>query len=64
MVFGPGVPDGYGCCYNPQNSRLNFGITAFNMCCDTDSDKFAKVLRQSLMDMHDLLASAPQESKL
>ena len=64
MCFGPSVPDGYGCCYNPQNTRLNFTITAFNMCCDTDSDKFANVLRQSFLDMRDLLASAPQESKL
>ena len=64
MCFGPSARDGFGCCYNPQDSRLNFTVTAFNICSQTDSDKFANILRQSLMDMHDLLASAHQESKL
>ncbi|XP_076455057.1 carnitine O-acetyltransferase-like [Babylonia areolata] len=65
MCFGPVVPDGYGCCYNPQNSRLNFAVTAFNACPHTDSDRFSNVLRGSLMDMKELLLKVPSsESKL
>ncbi|XP_070177314.1 carnitine O-acetyltransferase-like isoform X2 [Littorina saxatilis] len=64
MAFGPSAPDGFGCCYNPQNTRLNFAITAFNICAETDSDRFANVLKSSLTDLHDLLAAAPQDSKL
>lgn len=64
MCFGPVVSNGYGCCYNPQNLRLNFAVTAFNSCPDTDSEKFSNMLRQSLLDMQDLLLKVPSESKL
>nr|KAG5700490.1 hypothetical protein BaRGS_013977 [Batillaria attramentaria] len=47
-----------------QETRLNFAVTAYHFCPETDSDKFANVLKKSLLDMHDLLAKAPQESKL
>ncbi|KAL8597550.1 hypothetical protein ACOMHN_033421 [Nucella lapillus] len=64
LCFGPVAPDGYGCCYNPQNSRLTFALTAFRSCPDTDSDRFSNTLRRSLLDMHNLLLKVPSESKL
>lgn len=32
MGFGPSAPDCYGICYNPQEQRIFFTITAFNSC--------------------------------
>ena len=60
MCFGPAVPDGFGCCYNPQNSRLNFAVTSFYECSDTDSDVFVNTLRSTLLDMQKLLAGKSQ----
>ncbi|KRT83273.1 hypothetical protein AMK59_3062, partial [Oryctes borbonicus] len=29
MCYGPLVPDGYGCCYNPRPMDMNFAVSAF-----------------------------------
>ena len=59
MCFGPSVPDGFGCCYNPQSSQLGISVSAYNVCPETNSDGFANVLKQSLVDMGDLLMANP-----
>lgn len=55
MCYGPLVPDGYGCCYNPQANSIFFGTSAFNSSPETDSATFRAALEQSLMDMHDVM---------
>lgn len=63
MCYGPLVPDGYGCCYNPRPKEINFGTSAFRSSPDTNSAKFAEALQASFTDMHDVLLSS-QKSKL
>ena len=64
MLFGPVVPDGYGICYNPQSDHFNFSVTAFNTSPETDSDRFADGLRDSLLEMSHILVTAPPAAKL
>eukprot|EP00057_Strongylocentrotus_purpuratus_P011864 XP_011666338.1 PREDICTED: carnitine O-acetyltransferase [Strongylocentrotus purpuratus] len=64
MLFGPVVPDGYGICYNPQSDHFNFSVTAFNTSPETDSDRFADGLRDSLLEMSHILVNAPPAAKL
>uniref|UniRef100_A0A8B9J3K0 Carnitine O-acetyltransferase n=1 Tax=Amazona collaria TaxID=241587 RepID=A0A8B9J3K0_9PSIT len=63
MCFGPVVPDGYGICYNPMDEHINFAISAFNSCADTNAARMAHYLEKALLDMRVLLQSAPR-SKL
>lgn len=64
MCFGPLVPDGYGCCYNPRPDNIMFGTSAFNSSPETDSATFRVALEESLMDMHDVLLQDKLKSKL
>ncbi|XP_064027296.1 carnitine O-acetyltransferase isoform X2 [Pogoniulus pusillus] len=63
MCFGPVVPDGYGVCYNPMEHHINFAISAFNSCADTNAARMAHYLEQALLDMRALLQATPR-SKL
>ncbi|GIX71221.1 carnitine O-acetyltransferase [Caerostris darwini] len=63
MCYGPLVPDGYGCCYNPRDSSINFGLSACNSSPETHSSNFMKALMESLTEMHDVL-NLSQKSKL
>lgn len=63
MCYGPAVPDGYGCCYNPLPEFINFGVSACNSSPETLSSKFMEALQQSLTEMHDILLLS-QNSKL
>eukprot|EP00076_Gallus_gallus_P046751 XP_415478.3 carnitine O-acetyltransferase isoform X1 [Gallus gallus] len=63
MCFGPVVPDGYGICYNPMDEHINFAISAFNSCADTNAARMAHYLEKALLDMRSLLQSTPK-SKL
>lgn len=60
LVFGPVVPNGYGLCYNPQESQIIFGVSAFNCSPETDSNKMANSVKQSLIDMKNLMAGSVQ----
>jgi len=51
MAYGPLVPNGYGCCYNPRKNDIVFGISGFNSCTETHSDNFKDALEESLVDM-------------
>ncbi|XP_067826078.1 carnitine O-acetyltransferase isoform X3 [Heptranchias perlo] len=63
MCFGPVVPDGYGVCYNPMDDHINFSVTAFNSCAETNAAKLAHYLEQALVDVKELLVQTPS-SKL
>ncbi|XP_061427860.1 carnitine O-acetyltransferase-like [Lethenteron reissneri] len=62
MCYGPVVPDGYGVCYNPQNDRLNFSVTALNSCSQTHANLMAAEIEKALTDMHELLSSRSGDS--
>ncbi|MPC28469.1 Carnitine O-acetyltransferase [Portunus trituberculatus] len=64
MCFGPLVPDGYGCCYNPRGDAVFFGLSAFNSSPETDSATFRNALEESLMDMHDVALKEGLKAKL
>nr|XP_015925085.1 carnitine O-acetyltransferase isoform X2 [Parasteatoda tepidariorum] len=63
MCYGPLVPDGYACCYNPRPSFINFGLSACNSSPATHSSNFMAALTESLTEMHDCLVQT-QKSKL
>ncbi|XP_036384440.1 carnitine O-acetyltransferase-like isoform X2 [Megalops cyprinoides] len=60
MCFGPVVPDGYGVCYNPMEEHINFAVSAFNSCEETDAARLAQALQDALVDMRDLLEQTPK----
>lgn len=51
MCYGPVVPDGYGCCYNPRPNDILFACSSFKSCEKTNTADFARVLQQTLCDM-------------
>ena len=64
MCYGPLVPDGYGCCYNPRAQTIVFGTSAFNSSPETHSTKFRTALELSLNEMKSVLEKDSQKSKL
>nr|XP_005993312.1 PREDICTED: carnitine O-acetyltransferase isoform X2 [Latimeria chalumnae] len=63
MCFGPVVPDGYGVCYNPMDDHINFCVSAFNSCAETNASELAEKLESALSNMQSLLQQTPK-SKL
>ncbi|XP_028918959.1 carnitine O-acetyltransferase isoform X2 [Ornithorhynchus anatinus] len=63
MCFGPVVPDGYGVCYNPMADHVNFAVSAFNSCAETNAARMAHYLEKALLDLRTLLLAHPK-SKL
>lgn len=57
MCYGPVVPDGYGCCYNPRRDTINFAVSAFNSNPTTCAKKFGEALEASLIEIRDIAAS-------
>uniref|UniRef100_A0A8C7U1I9 Choline O-acetyltransferase n=1 Tax=Oncorhynchus mykiss TaxID=8022 RepID=A0A8C7U1I9_ONCMY len=62
--YGPVVPNGYGCCYNPQSDHLLFSVTSFHGSTETCSAVFIKALDEGLVEMRDLCrkSNKPQSS--
>uniref|UniRef100_A0A672LQ18 Carnitine O-acetyltransferase-like n=1 Tax=Sinocyclocheilus grahami TaxID=75366 RepID=A0A672LQ18_SINGR len=60
MCFGPVVPDGYGVCYNPMDTHINFAVSAFNSCQDTNAARLAQALEDALLDIKTLLEQTPK----
>ncbi|KAB1280021.1 Carnitine O-acetyltransferase [Camelus dromedarius] len=60
MFFGPVVPDGYGVCYNPRETHINFSMSAYNSCAETNAVRLAHYLEKALLDMRALLQSHPR----
>ena len=52
--YGPVVPDGYGCSYNPCPDQINFCISSFYSSPETSSDFFARSLEGSLLQMREI----------
>ncbi|XP_039620354.1 carnitine O-acetyltransferase isoform X4 [Polypterus senegalus] len=63
MCFGPVVPDGYGVCYNPMDDHINFAISAYNSCAETNAAHLSHLLEEALLDMRDVIIQLPK-SKL
>lgn len=51
MCYGPVVPDGYGCCYNPRADDILFACSSFRDCETTCSKSFADEMKNSLHSM-------------
>ncbi|KOC63802.1 Carnitine O-acetyltransferase [Habropoda laboriosa] len=51
MCYGPVVPEGYGCCYNPRPTDILIACSSFKSCGDTSSKKFANILKEVLHNM-------------
>lgn len=60
MCFGPVVPDGYGVCYNPMNDHINFAVSSFNTCEETNSAHLAQAIGDALLDIRTLLEQTPR----
>ncbi|XP_035966108.1 carnitine O-acetyltransferase isoform X4 [Halichoerus grypus] len=60
MFFGPVVPDGYGVCYNPMEAHINFSVSAYNSCAETNAARLAHYLEKALLDMRALLQNHPR----
>ncbi|XP_067340021.1 carnitine O-acetyltransferase isoform X2 [Channa argus] len=60
MCFGPVVPDGYGICYNPMNEHINFAVSSFNSCEETNGAHLAQAIENALLDMRTLLEQTPR----
>lgn len=60
MFFGPVVPDGYGVCYNPMEAHINFSVSAYNSCAETNAARLTHYLEKALLDMRALLQSHPR----
>ncbi|XP_024117675.1 carnitine O-acetyltransferase [Oryzias melastigma] len=63
MCFGPVVPNGYGVCYNPMEDHINFAVSSFNSCKETNAGRLAEAVQDALLDMKILLEKTPK-SKL
>ncbi|KAK3927111.1 Carnitine O-acetyltransferase [Frankliniella fusca] len=65
MCYGPLVPDGYACCYNPLPQQMMFAICAMNQCPETSAQAYADALESSLLDMQKVVSSCSNlQSKL
>lgn len=60
MCFGPVVPNGYGVCYNPMEDHVNFAVSSFNSCQETDAARLARGVQDALLDMKTLLEKTPK----
>jgi carnitine O-acetyltransferase len=60
MCYGPVVPDGYACCYNPLGNTINFGLAAFKSGHGTDVKAFHDALMVSFDDMGKVMATGHQ----
>ena len=60
MCYGPVVPDGYGCCYNPHPNSILVCISSFKSHTETRSDYFAFTLEGSFLQMHELCLKASE----
>ncbi|XP_016984375.1 uncharacterized protein LOC108048327 isoform X2 [Drosophila rhopaloa] len=55
MAYGPLLSDGYGCCYNPQEDKIIFAISAWKTCPQISPFKYGKAINKSLNAMRRLI---------
>uniref|UniRef100_A0A671VB17 Carnitine O-acetyltransferase n=1 Tax=Sparus aurata TaxID=8175 RepID=A0A671VB17_SPAAU len=60
MCFGPVVPNGYGVCYNPMEDHINFAVSSFNSCEETNAAHLAQAVVEALLDMRTVLEQTPR----
>ncbi|XP_070706756.1 carnitine O-acetyltransferase [Pempheris klunzingeri] len=60
MCFGPVVNNGFGVCYNPMNDHINFAVSSFNTCEETNAAHLAQAIESALLDMRTLLEQTPR----
>lgn len=60
MCFGPVVRNGYGVCYNPMDDHINFAVSSFNACAETNAAAFAQTVKGALLDIRTLLEQTPK----
>ncbi|KAG7221228.1 hypothetical protein INR49_017445 [Caranx melampygus] len=60
MCFGPVVTNGYGVCYNPMSNHINFAVSSFNSCVETNAGDLARGVEGALLDMRILLEQTPR----
>lgn len=58
MGYGPVVPDGYGCSYNPQPDSVIFCASSFHSCEATSTSRFVEQLSDNLLQVADMLAQS------
>lgn len=63
MCYGAVVPDGYGAAYNPHPESLVAVISCWKSNSETNAARFAELLEESLIEMHDLVLSNPELAK-
>ncbi|KAL2750069.1 carnitine O-acetyltransferase-like isoform X1 [Vespula maculifrons] len=54
MCYGPVVPEGYGCCYNPRENDILFRCSPFKSSTKADATQFANTLKETLCRMRNL----------
>ncbi|KAK2581333.1 hypothetical protein KPH14_008106 [Odynerus spinipes] len=59
MCYGPVVPDGYGCCYNPRTDDILFACSSYKSCKETSSKAFADTLKEMLRRMRSIASNCP-----
>lgn len=52
--YGPVVPDGYGCAYNPKSTSIIFVVSSFFSSPETKSDFFSRSLEGTLGQMREI----------
>lgn len=63
MCYGPLSHDGYGCCYNPKEDDMWFGLSAFRSNPETDVERFRVSLREALQEMYEVLVLYGEKPK-
>lgn len=51
MCYGPVMPNGYGCCYNPQPNNIFLACSSFASCSETSTKDFADTMQETLCEM-------------
>ena len=62
MGYGPVVPDGYGCSYNPHPNSIVFCVSTFRSCESTSSHRFVQQLSANLNQVRQLLEQQSQQA--
>ncbi|KAH8360904.1 hypothetical protein KR200_000015 [Drosophila serrata] len=61
MAYGPLTCDGYGCCYNPQENKISFAISAWKTSMGVNPEQYGKAIKKSLDSMRKLIVKTGGE---
>ena len=54
--FGPVVPDGYGVFYNIQDDIIQYSVSCWRSCPQTDTHRLSQNIKTALTDSYNLLS--------